>query len=87
MNFMLVVFCDEVSGQWSAPVYSRSEAEAIRNFTCSVATLPEYMRSDASLYHVGDVFIDTGVYRITPVEVPRRITTGRNVSVPVDGKE
>lgn len=87
MNLMLLAVCDEVSAQWSAPFYARSEAEAIRNFSGSVNALPEYLRSDAALYHVGDVFIDSGVYRLTPVEIPRRITTGRCVSVPVDGKE
>lgn len=87
MNLMLLAVCDEVSGQWSAPFYARSEAEAIRNFTGSVDALPEYLRGDASLFHVGDVFIDTGVYRLSPVEIPRRITTGRCVSVPVDDKE
>lgn len=87
MNLMLFAICDEVSGQWSAPFYARSEAEALRNFSGSVDALPEYLRSDAALYHVGDVFIDTGVYRLTPVEIPRRITTGRSVSAPVADKE
>ena len=87
MNLMLLAVCDEVSGQWSAPFYARSEAEAIRNFAGSVDALPEYLRGDASLFHVGDVFIDTGVYRLTPVEIPRRITTGRSVSAPVADKE
>lgn len=87
MNFMLLAICDEVSGQWSAPFYARNEAEGIRNFLGSVDALPEYLRGDSVLYHVGDVFIDTGVYRITPVEIPCRIATGRRVSPPVDRKE
>ena len=87
MNFMLLVIRDEVSGQCSAPFYARSEAEAVRNFSGSLQSLPEYLRSDAVLYHVGDVFIDTGVYRLTAVEIPRRVSTGRSVSVPVDDKE
>ena len=87
MNFMLLAICDEVSGQWSAPFYARSEAEGIRNFSGSVDALPEYLRADAVLYHVGDVFIDTGVYRLTPAEIPRRIATGRSLPVSVDGKE
>lgn len=84
MNFMLVAICDEVSGQWSAPFYARNEAEAVRDFSGAVLSLPEYMRFDAALYHVGDVFIDSGVYHLQAVEVPRRLVTGRNVSVPMD---
>lgn len=87
MNYMLLAICDEVSGQWTAPFFASSEAEAIRNFAGSVDALPEYMRGDVSLFHVGDVFIDIGVYRLTPVEIPRRITTGRSVSALVDDKE
>lgn len=83
---MIKHFCvsyDEVSGQYSEPVLANNEKEAVRNFGSAVRNMPQYLRNDVSLYAIGTIHMEPGVYVFDAYPQPRRLATGHDFASPV----